>query len=325
MQKIYHFPLYILIIGINLFACGESSDLENAHAQRFSPQSQAVSLLGDTLYSPIRSKEAQEKLEKNLEKARKQYQSDPNQEMNIIWYGRRVAYLSRYEEAIDIYTQGLKKFPNSYKLLRHRGHRYISVRKFDKAIEDLSKAASLAPESPLETEPDGIPNKMNQPLSSTQFNIWYHLGLAYYLKHDFEKAAEAYQTCMDYSINDDLLCATVDWYYMTLRRAGKHDDASVLLALIHQDMEIIENDSYFKRLQMYQGHLDADEVLETGEKKKDKDLAMATQGYGVGNWFLANGDTTQAKSIFQTVVDGIEWAAFGYIAAESDLVYLKDQ
>ena len=52
---------------------------------------------------------------------------------------------------------------------------------------------------------------------------------------------------------------------------------------------------------------------------------MATQGYGVGNWFLANGDTTQAKSIFQTVVDGIEWAAFGYIAAESDLVYLKDQ
>ncbi|MEZ4850242.1 MAG: hypothetical protein R3B93_16835 [Bacteroidia bacterium] len=110
MQKIYHFPLYILIIGINLFACGESSDLENAHAQRFSPQSQAVSLLGDTLYSPIRSKEAQEKLEKNLEKARKQYQSDPNQEMNIIWYGRRVAYLSQVKRRLIFTHKASKNF-----------------------------------------------------------------------------------------------------------------------------------------------------------------------------------------------------------------------
>ena len=38
------------------------------------------------------------------------------------------------------------------------------------------------PQDTLETEPDGIPNKLNMPLSSTQFNVWYDLALAHYLK-----------------------------------------------------------------------------------------------------------------------------------------------
>lgn len=33
-----------------------------------------------------------------------------------------------------------------------------------------------------EFEPDGIPNALNPPLTLPHRNIWYHLGLAYYLK-----------------------------------------------------------------------------------------------------------------------------------------------
>ena len=49
------------------------------------------------------------------------------------------------------------------------------------------------------------------------------------------------------------------------------------------------------------------------------ELAMATQGYGVGNWFLYNGDTTQAESVFRQVVSGKYFGAFGFIAAEAEL------
>ncbi len=48
-------------------------------------------------------------------------------------------------------------------------------------------------------------------------------------------------------------------------------------------------------------------------------LNIATQGYGVGNWYLVNGDVAAATEIFERIVAGTSWAAFGYIAAEAEL------
>jgi hypothetical protein len=52
------------------------------------------------------------------------------------------------------------------------------------------------------------------------------------------------------------------------------------------------------------------------------ELAMATQGYGVGNWYLYNGQLEQAREIFKRVLQTKSWAAFGYIAAEVDMLKL---
>ena len=175
----------------------------------------------------------------------------------------------------------------------------------------------------LEIEPDGIPNKLNRPLSTTQFNVWYHLGLAHYLKGEYPEAVQAYQQCMEVSDNDDLLCATTDWLYMTLMRLGQHTAATDILSAIHSDMEIIENDAYHKRLLMYKGEIDPKEVLLVGDDDADKDLALATQGYGVGNWYLTQGDTAAGIRTFESVVSGKHTSAFGYIAAEADLKRLK--
>ncbi|MEP2772799.1 MAG: tetratricopeptide repeat protein [Fulvivirga sp.] len=283
---------------------------------------QVVSLLGITYFEPVRSEEVQQRLENNLTKAKNKFEEEPS-EMNYIWFGRRTAYLTRYYNAIEIFTEGLEKYPDSYKLLRHRGHRYISVRDFDKAIADLQKAAELMPKDTLEIEPDGIPNKINKPLSSTQFNVWYHLALAHYLKGDFEKANEVYAKCMQTSVNDDLVCATADWQYMTLRRLGQDQKADSVLQLVSADMEIVENDSYHKRLMMYKGNLVADSLLSVSDDNPDQDLAIATQGYGVGNWYLYNGDTTKAIEIYEQVIGGKHWSAFGFIAAEADLYNLE--
>jgi len=283
---------------------------------------QVVSLLGITYFEPVRSEEAQKRLENNLTEAKNKFEEEAS-EMNYIWFGRRTAYLTRYYNAIEIFTEGLEKYPDSYKLLRHRGHRYISVRAFDKAIADLQKAAELMPKDTLEIEPDGIPNKINKPLSSTQFNVWYHLALAHYLKGDFEKANEVYAKCMQTSVNDDLVCATADWQYMSLRRLGQEQKADSVLQLVSANMEIVENDSYHKRLMMYKGNLSADSLLSVSDDNPDQDLAIATQGYGVGNWYLYNGDTAKAIEIYEQVIGGKHWSAFGFIAAEADLYHLE--
>ncbi len=283
---------------------------------------EVVSLLGTTYFEPERSPELQQKLDSNLAVAKENFHNDPSEE-NYIWYGRRLGYLSRFNEAIEVLSEGIEKYPQSYKLLRHRGHRFISMRLFDRAIDDLTKASQLMPPYPPEIEPDGAPNKINKPLSSTQFNVWYHLGLAHYLKGEFEKAEQAYIECLKASNNDDLMVATIDWFYMTYRREGKEELAKGLLGNITDSMNIIENDSYYKRLKMYQGKLQPEDVLTVDPNAEDYDLSLATQGYGVGNWYFYNGDTTKAVEIFEKVVSGNSFASFGFIASEAELARLR--
>lgn len=303
-----------LVISLTTLGCKENNP-EQAAAEA----AEVYSLLGLEYYAPT---ELNPKLDSNLSVAKKNFDSNPSEE-NYIWLGRRTAYLSRYNKAIAIFSEGLEKYPNSYRLYRHRGHRYISQRKFDAAISDLEKAVELMKDLPLEIEPDGQPNKLNKPLSSTQFNVWYHLGLAYYLKGDFENAEQAYLECLNVSDNDDLITATVDWLYMTYRRQGKVDAATKLLEKITDSMTIIENDSYFKRLNLYKGLLPVDSVLSVNASNEDVDLALATQGYGVGNWHLCQGDTAQAIQIYERVIGGKHFSAFGFIAAEADLARLQ--
>ncbi|OEK02397.1 hypothetical protein BFP97_13070 [Roseivirga sp. 4D4] len=308
-----------LVLGLALcicLSCGEKQGNETYVADSV----QATSLLGKDLTIPERSEAQAKRLNDNLAEAQENFDKEAT-EMNTIWLGRRHAYLYDYKKAIAVFTEGIAAYPNSHKLYRHRGHRYISVRQFDKAIADYEKAYELMPKDQMDIEPDGSPNKLNIPLSNTQFNILYHYGLAHYLKGDFEKAEAIYKECLDYSDNPDLIVATTDWLYMTLRRQGKEDEAAQLLTTIDGTMEIIENDSYLKRLMMYKGKASPDDLLQaTGD---DVALSLATQGYGVGNWYLYQNDTTKAREIFQNVLNGSSWSAFGYIASEVDFANLR--
>ena len=285
------------------------------------PAPEATSLFGKPLYPMELSAESRKALEANLAQAEAEYAKNPKSEEAIIWLGRRQAYLWRYRDAIDTFSKGLALHPASYRLYRHRGHRYITIRDLDRAVADFEKAASLIRGVPDEVEPDGAPNRYGRPRSTSHSNIWYHLGLAYYLKGDFTNALRAYQECMKVSKNDDMRVATLDWLYMTYRRLGRHGAARQLLDQVTEKMEILENDSYHKRLLMYKGVIGPEALLDTANAD---DLTIATQGYGVGNWYLVEGDRARAREIFEKVVAGPQWAAFGYIAAEVDLRRMQD-
>jgi tetratricopeptide (TPR) repeat protein len=202
-----------------------------------------------------------------------------------------------------VYTRGLEKHPKSYRLLRHRGHRYITLRKFDAAIEDLKLAAGLIPPSPTLMEPDGVPNKINRPISSTQFNVWYHLGAAYYFKGDFINAETAFKQCLNLSINDDLLVSATDWLYMTMHNLDKAEGAKLLLDQIGDNVVLIENDSYFKRIKMYKGQIPPEKLLELKPINAKNSIGLATQGYGVGHHFLMKGNKVRAIQVFQKVLE----------------------
>src|SRR5262245_43133785 len=278
---------------------------------------EATSLSGTPLFSTPSTGDTKTRLEADLARAQADYDRDPSNADATIWLGRRLAYLGRFRDAIEIFSRGINRHPNEPRLYRHRGHRYVTVRKFDLAITDLRKAAQLVAGKPDEIEPDGAPNKAGIPRSTLQSNIWYHLGLAQYLGGDFDAALGSYREGMNVSkVNDDMLVATSDWLYMTLRRLHRDAEARQVLEPIREQMDILENTAYHQRLLMYKGIRSPESVLNLDTAD---DVQIATQGYGVGNWYLVNGDRRKAREIFEKVVAGRAWQAFGYVAAEAEL------
>jgi len=254
-----------------------------------------------------------------LQQARRDFDVAPTEE-HCIWLGRRTAYAGRYREAIAIYSEGLARFPASYRLYRHRGHRYISIRQFVHAIADFDKAADLVRGRPLEAEPDGVPNRAGVPVSNSQFNIYYHLGLAHYLARDFAKAEAAYRECLRWSKNDDSVVAVTDWLYMTLRRMGRDEEAAALLEPLHARMPLLENGAYLDRLLMFKGAIPEADFARS--KPDETAPERAIRDYGLGMAALWRGEVPRAREHFERQARSDAWTSFATIAAEAELADL---
>ena len=306
------------VLAAVCFGCASSAPvLPPDSEQMLPPDVEAISLLGKPLSSPPLAADVEKKREDELAQAQRDYDANPNSADAIIWLGRRTAYLGRYREAINIFTDGIRKHPDDARLYRHRGHRYITVRRFQDAIRDLQFAALLVRGKPDEVEPDGQPNARNIPIGSLQSNIFYHLGLAYYLTGDYERALGAYRRCLELAKNPDRLVSASYWTYMTLRRIGRVKDAEKILEPISVDLDVIENLPYHKMLLMYEGEIAPEELVKVDAKTTDG----ATTLYGIGNWYYVNGDPDRAYRLWQSIVDGQQWSAFGYIAAEAEIAH----
>lgn len=286
----------LVIAALALALSGVGTPSAAAQRGRDLGAPEVVSLLGRPLYrTPAEGEEALAKLESGLEDAGRKLEGDPANVEAIILYGRALAGLWRYHEAIDAYTRGLAAHPSEAMLYRHRGHRYISIRDFGAAVSDLSRAAEL---------------------KTDDFDIWYHLGLAHYLKGDFALAEPAYRMCLECAKDEGSVIAVANWLYITLMRRGDTADAAKVLDQIREGMDAGENGAYYGLLLFYKG-LRTEAELEKVAARSALDLA--TTGYGLACWHLYRGDTEEALASFERIVAIPYWPAFGFIAAEAEL------
>lgn len=318
MRKIYPNKIVSMILTLILLstiACSSDYELPDM------PNGvQAVSLLGDTLTTPELDPEIAEEYSANVQAALQEYRRDPEHAENLIWLGRRTAYMGEYREAVETFTEGVFKHPDDPRMYRHRGHRYLTLRMFDRAIEDFESAALLMRNMEDQVEPDGLPNDQNQPTSTLKSNVWYHKGLVHYIQANYPAAIEAYENALEHDLTQDMRIATLYWYYMALKRNGNVENAGNAIYEISEDNEVIENDAYLNLLLVFNGVFRAERLMETS----DDALQNATLGYGIGNWHYMNGREERAMEIWQEVYDGGNWPAFGFIAAEAELARLQD-
>ncbi|HEX9892786.1 MAG TPA: tetratricopeptide repeat protein [Gemmatimonadales bacterium] len=219
--------------------------------------------------------------------------ADPRNVDRIIELGVAQSGVRQFREAIQTFTRGLGIAPDHAMLYRWRGHRYLSVREFDRARDDLTRGYGL---------------------DSTNYGILYHLGIVRYAGGDFAGAADAFRRAQPRAPNAGELAGSIDWLWMSLARAGKAAEAQAVLDRAPDTLSI--EIAYTQRLRLYRGKIGPDAVITPADTT---DIAVATLSYGVGNWYLVQGDTARARSWFERSVRSGGWPAFGFIISEVEL------
>jgi len=225
--------------------------------------------------------------------------ADPTNVDKIIQLGLAQSAVRQYHDAIATFTRGMKIDAKNPLLYRWRGHRYISIGAFDKALIDLTRG-----------------NK----LDSTNYDILYHLGVAHFERGEFGQAAHAFAQAQRRAPNDNELAGSTDWLWMSLARAKRGADAQKALAPITDTMKITSATAYAQRLKLYRGVIGPDQVIGPTDTAA---VQVATMSFGVGNWYLAKGDTANARLWFKRAVDSGGWPGFAFFAAETELKRLR--
>jgi len=250
--------------------------------------------------------------------ARAAWERHPENVDSIIWYGRRLGYTGAFQEAIDVYTAGLRLNPYEPRLLRHRGHRYISLRRFPWAIADLEQARAVVLSEPDMVEPDGQPNARGIPTSTLHSNIRYHLALAYFVTGAYAQALPVWEEDVRLAANVDTRVAATYWLVLTLAHLKREDAVTSALERVRADWDVIENGSYHRMLLWMKGDLAESALLPPGSSA----LERQTIGNGVGQWHAAHGRAAEARAAWEKVLATGPSASFGYIAAEQAMARL---
>ena len=219
--------------------------------------------------------------------------ADPRNIDKIIALGVAQSGVRQFREAIETFTRGLAIAPDNAMLYRWRGHRYLSVREFDKAMQDLERGFTL---------------------DSVNYGILYHLGIVRFVRGDFAGAADAFRRAQPLAPEAGELAGSTDWLWMSLSRAGRTAEAKAMLDRRPDSLPI--DNAYARRLKLYRGLLSPDSVITATDTA---DVQAATLAYGIGNWYLVRGDTARARSWFERSIRSGGWPGFGFILSEVEL------
>jgi tetratricopeptide (TPR) repeat protein len=209
---------------------------------------------------------------------------------------RSLAALRRYDDALLACGAAAEARPHDAEALRDRGHYHLNAGHLDAGLADLTRAGSLSPRDR---------------------GVFYHLGLAHYLKGDFASAAAAYERCVDTSTTDGARIECQAWLVPSLIRAGRRQDAKALLARVPPSPVAGHASLYLDRLLLFKGVKTEADLAAT--MPSEGAVTEATVGYSIGLWHLLNGRPDTARTYFQRAVDANLPTSWGARAAEAEL------
>jgi tetratricopeptide (TPR) repeat protein len=151
-------------------------------------------------------------------------------------------------------------------------------------------------------------------LDSLNYGILYHLGVLRFLRGDYNGAADAFRRAQPRAPDAGELTGSVDWWWMSLTRAGRSGEATAMLARHLDSLPV--NNAYKRRLRLYRGELTPATFWTPADTS---DVDVATLAFGLGNFLLVRGDTVGARAMFEKSVKSGGWPGFAFMASEVEL------
>jgi tetratricopeptide (TPR) repeat protein len=236
--------------------------------------------------------------------ARKNLAADPKNPGLLLKLAQAQIAVWEDKEAVETLTRAIAVSPQNADLYTERGHRYLPLREFAKARADLDHAASLNPKN---------------------MATYYHLGLAHYFLNEFAEASDAFAHAVATAPNTDGRINSTNWLYAALRRAGKTAEAEKALLAVPPEMtnEAPHTKFYLNLVRFFQGKMTEAEALPAEPPASNTDqeveLPFDTVAYGIGNWYLYNGNPAKAQEYFRRVQKGHVWVTWGFIGSELEV------
>lgn len=324
-----------LLCGLASTGCGaqpEASDpAASADPSDYPSIEQGTSWLGRPLMSRVPSPEEAATLA-SVDAA---LARNPNDVERLVAAARIREDVWRFSEAVNLYARAMARAPEDYEPPLQRGHRLIRLRSLREALAELDQARTLDP---------------------TGFNTAYLRAVTLYFQGRFAEAARQYQECLDLGgaevpeplTGDPRQCAHTGsdpasriamtaWAVRAYRRAGQDAEARRLLSDVPREVDedaldgpfpqyegspIIpgDNSHYWAMLRYFRGDLPVDSLLD----QERWGPQWATVAYGVAAWWLADGREEDARPLLEEIVADPNWARLGHVAAEADLVRLRE-
>lgn len=221
-----------------------------------------------------------------------------------IKYGRALRRQAMHRQSIEAYSVGLSYHPFYPLLYRHKGHAYINIGEYDMSASMFEISLRLDP---------------------TNWDCWYHQGVAYYLGERYELAIPKFLKALEIGQdNFDDVVACKDWLWLCYTHLGRMAEAKAMVADVPTGRETTYSDGYYHRVLVYAGKLDADEVV---AKANDSDAHMyATACYGLSWYYQVHGEKEKAHAILKQIMDNTNeaWGGFAEHAGRRDFWNWKD-
>ncbi len=304
--------LYLFLTLLAAFGCATQSD-QKSEPVTLPPGAEAVSFSGKPLYTRKPDSVVSRKSDSLLSilKGKASLSED-----DYVEVGRLLVTQNKYRDAIANYTEGISKFPESFKLYRYRGHRYINLRQLDDAIADLDKARDLMASQPEAMEIGGD----GKPTATTQHQVWYHIGVYHFLKRDYADCAAAFEKALEATKEPNNIAGANDWLYNAYQRMGEKTKAENVLTPFTLDYPIEDkNYAYFRRLLLYKKLITPEELIDPAMEPTTMSVGDMTKLYGLANFLAYNGNADQANELYKKVLLTDQWLGFAYAGAELDV------
>ncbi len=266
--------------------------------------------------------------DKRIEEYRSAYLGKTDDPKAYLRYARAYSEAGRIENAIDLLTKGIEKFPDVADLYTYRGENMLLGRQLSECVDNFWKAGQKLEKSSGSPGLIGMTGDDSIANMSLAYRNYMMMALSFYCNNDLSSADKFFEVCGDFSTNSDLWIRSYYWQYACYSRSGRDADAKNILKNLNENMQILPvSTPYLDAVKYYKGSISESSLVDINALPKTQQEAESwmIKVYAVGVKNLLENKKEKAINAFMKIKEAGYWHNFVSLAAEAELMKIAGQ